>query len=52
VQTAELLCIHRSTLNYRLTRIAEICDVELGDAGARTNLQVALKLLRLFEGEG
>ena len=51
VQTAELLCIHRSTLNYRLTRIAEICGVELGDPAARTNLQVALKLLRLFEGE-
>jgi purine catabolism regulator len=50
VQTAELLCIHRSTLNYRLTRIAEICGVELGDPVARTNLQVALKLLRLFEG--
>jgi PucR family transcriptional regulator, purine catabolism regulatory protein len=52
VQTAELLCIHRSTLNYRLTRISEICGVELGDPVARTNLQVALKLLRLFEGEG
>ncbi|NDJ61012.1 MAG: hypothetical protein GYB67_07795 [Chloroflexi bacterium] len=52
VQTAERLCIHRSTLNYRLTRIAEICSVDLSDPQARTNLQIALKLLRLFEVPG
>src|SRR5690606_19765947 len=51
VQTAELLMIHRSTLNYRLARIEEICAVKLSDPLVRTNLQVALKLLRLFEGE-
>ena len=51
VQTAELLCIHRSTLNYRLTRIEEICDAKLNDPAVRTNLQVALKLLRLFGEE-
>ncbi len=51
VQTAELLCIHRSTLNYRLTHIEEICDARLNDPLVRTNLQIALKLLRLFEGE-
>lgn len=50
VQTADVLTIHRSTLNYRLTRIAEIVDVKLSDPIARMNLQVALKLLRLFEG--
>ncbi|MFN8374736.1 MAG: helix-turn-helix domain-containing protein [Anaerolineae bacterium] len=49
VQTAELLHIHRSTLNYRLARIVEICEVDLSDPLTRTNLQVALKLLRLFE---
>ena len=49
VQTAELLHIHRSTLNYRLQRIAEICAADLSDPAARINLQVALKLLRLFE---
>ncbi|MBZ0170999.1 MAG: helix-turn-helix domain-containing protein, partial [Phycisphaerales bacterium] len=48
VQTAELLCIHRSTLNYRLTRIEEICAARLNDPAVRTNLQIALKLLRLF----
>ena len=52
VRTAEVLNIHRSTLNYRLGRIAEICGVELEDPLERTNLQIALKLLRLFEVEG
>ena len=51
VQTAELLSIHRSTLNYRLARIEEIGEVKLSDALVRTNLQIALKLLRLFEVE-
>lgn len=50
VQTAETLMIHRSTLNYRLERIKEICACDLSDPGTRVNLQVALKLLRLFEG--
>ncbi|MDZ4770582.1 MAG: helix-turn-helix domain-containing protein [Chloroflexota bacterium] len=49
VQTAEELMIHRSTLNYRLQRIAEVCAVNLGDPVTRTNLQVAIKLVRLFE---
>jgi DNA-binding PucR family transcriptional regulator len=49
VQTADLLTIHRSTLNYRLARIEEISGAKLGDALVRTNLQIALKLLRLFE---
>ena len=51
IQTADLLCIHRSTLNYRLTRIADLLDAKLNDPLVRTNLQIALKLLRLFEGE-
>jgi sugar diacid utilization regulator len=49
VATADRLTIHRSTLNYRLARIAEVCAVDLSDPIMRTNLQVALKLLRLFE---
>ncbi|RMF77367.1 MAG: PucR family transcriptional regulator [Chloroflexi bacterium] len=49
VQTAEMLHIHRSTLNYRLTRIVDICDIDLSDPTTRINLQVALKLMRLFE---
>ena len=49
VQTAETLQIHRSTLNYRLSRIREICGLALSSPAARVNLQVALKLMRLFE---
>jgi len=49
VQTAETLHIHRSTLNYRLQRITEVCRVDLSDPTTRMNLQVALKLMRLFE---
>jgi purine catabolism regulator len=51
VQTAEALDIHRSTLNYRLERVKEICAVDLSDPQVRMNFQVAIKLLRLFEVE-
>ena len=50
IQTTETLHIHRSTLNYRLTRIREICQVDLSSPNIRINLQVALKLMRLFDG--
>jgi purine catabolism regulator len=49
VLTAETLHIHRSTLNYRLARIEQMLQHDLQDAAVRTNLLVALKLLRLFE---
>ncbi len=50
VQTAETLTIHRSTLNYRLTHIAELTDnANLSDPTTRINLQIDIKLLRLFE---
>lgn len=49
VQTADILHIHRSTLNYRLARIKEICGVDLSSPLIRMNLQIALKLMRLFE---
>lgn len=51
VQTAENLHIHRSTLNYRLDRLKLLCQADLADPLTRMNLQVALKLLRLFEVE-
>jgi PucR family transcriptional regulator, purine catabolism regulatory protein len=57
VSTAHTLSIHRSTLNYRLDRISEVCSaavddtrlIDLSDPHVRMNLQVALKLLRMFE---
>jgi sugar diacid utilization regulator len=51
MQTKAALHIHRSTLNYRLERIREICGFDLSDPLERTNLQIALKLLRLFQAE-
>lgn len=51
VQTAEILHVHRSTLNYRLDRIEQVCSAKLSDPLVRMNLQVALKLIRLFEVE-
>lgn len=51
VGTAEILHIHRSTLNYRLQRINHIIEYNLQDPMIRTNLQVAVKLMRLFEVE-
>jgi purine catabolism regulator len=49
VSTADNLHIHRSTLNYRLSRIVEICNVNLSNPAVRMDLLVALKLMRLFE---
>lgn len=49
VQTADILHIHRSTLNYRLVRIKEICNVDLSSPTIRMNLHIALKLMRLFD---
>ncbi len=49
VQTSEALHIHRSTLNYRLARIRDICEVDLSAPATRLNLQIALKLMRLFD---
>lgn len=48
VVTADTLHIHRSTLNYRLTRIQQVCHVDLQDAPLRLNLHLAIKLIRLF----
>lgn len=49
VQTAENLNIHRSTLNYRLARIRDICALDLSSPATRVNLQIAIKLMRLFD---
>jgi len=48
-RTAESIHVHRNTLLYRLTRIAQICHVDLEDAETRLSLWVALKLHRLIE---
>ncbi|MGY4721607.1 PucR family transcriptional regulator [Naumannella huperziae] len=45
--TARVLCIHRSTLYYRLGRIRTVAGVELSDGGVRGELQAGLRLARL-----
>ena len=42
--TAEALFVHRSTLLYRLDRIAEIGKVDLKDADTRFHLDLSLRL--------
>lgn len=51
VKAAEKLSVHRSTLNYRLDKIESICGQHLSDPNARINLQVAVKLFKLFEDD-
>ena len=42
-KTAESLCVHRSTLKYRLRRIREIGRLDLDDPDVRFNLQFATR---------
>jgi len=43
-ETARRLHIHVSTLRYRLTKAAELLDIDLSDHAAALELQVALKV--------
>jgi purine catabolism regulator len=52
VRAAERLYIHRHTLKYRLRRIEEICDVDLGDSLTKLNLRAALLLRRVRASYG
>ncbi|MFQ9491521.1 MAG: PucR family transcriptional regulator [Bilophila wadsworthia] len=46
-KTSEELCIHRSTLYYRLKRIADITGTDLNSGLDRFTLHLELKLFRL-----
>jgi PucR C-terminal helix-turn-helix domain/GGDEF-like domain len=48
--TAAALCIHRSTLRYRLRRIRELTGLQLTDVESRLNLHVATRVWRVLEG--
>jgi DNA-binding PucR family transcriptional regulator len=41
--TAAVLCVHRSTLKYRLQRIREVCGCDLRDPDTHFNLQLACR---------
>jgi sugar diacid utilization regulator len=48
--TAATLLIHRSTLRYRLGRIREITDLDLGNVDTRLNLHVATRAWQVLQG--
>lgn len=48
-EASNALFIHRSTLEYRIDRIAELLDVDLNDAEVRFELLMAYKLYSLFD---
>jgi DNA-binding PucR family transcriptional regulator len=49
-ETARALSIHRNTLRYRLSRIAEISGLDLTDTETRLNLHLATRAWRLRIG--
>jgi len=46
-ESATVLYVHRNTLLARVHRIEQVLDLDLGAAGERLNLHVALKAYRL-----
>ena len=47
--TAAALCVHRSTLKYRLQRIRELTGYDLGEADTHFNLQLASRAWRILQ---
>lgn len=47
--TASALCVHRSTLKYRLQRIREISGLDLSDPDTHFNLQLATRAWRTLQ---
>jgi sugar diacid utilization regulator len=47
---AQALCIHRSTLRYRLRRIREISGRDLGTVDTRLNMHVAARAWQVSQG--
>ena len=48
-RTAEQIHVHRNTLLYRLSRVAQICHVDLDDHEVRLSLWLALKLHHIYK---
>ena len=46
-RTSEAIHVHRNTLLYRLSRISQICHVDLDNTETRLSLWLAIKLHRL-----
>ena len=48
-QTAKEMFMHYNTISYRIEKIEELIGIDLKDAEARLNVQIALKLLELTQ---
>jgi purine catabolism regulator len=48
-RTAEALHVHRNTLLYRLTRISQICAIDLEDPETRLCIWISVKFHPLFQ---
>ncbi|MBQ5484190.1 MAG: helix-turn-helix domain-containing protein, partial [Lachnospiraceae bacterium] len=46
--TSEQLFIHRNTVNYRLSKIEEITDMDLSSTSDRLQLTVGLMILNIL----
>ena len=51
-ETARRMHVHVSTLRYRLTKAAEVLQLDVRDGSASLDVQVALKAARLFAVHG
>lgn len=49
-QSAELLNIHRNTLNYRIEKIQQLFEVNLSDPETAFKLNLSLRMLKFTEG--
>lgn len=49
-QSADLLNIHRNTLNYRVEKIREVFEIDLSDPETSFALNLSLRILRFVEG--
>jgi purine catabolism regulator len=47
-KAAQLLYLHRNSMTYRLKRIQDVLGVDLDDSEVRFNLQLALKIRKVF----
>jgi len=49
-QAADLLSIHRNTLNYRVEKISEVFEIDLSDPETSFALNLSLRILKFVEG--
>ncbi len=45
---AKKIHVHSNTMNYRLKRIAEICEIDLNDSSLKTNLYLDLLIHKVY----